>query len=85
MIDYAITPYPIKLLDRCFHLPQGLKSTEVNEYCTNRDKIGFSKETLKSKTIFANFCASHESEYGIRGDFFKKLCEYKRSIPLVHI
>lgn len=78
MIDYAITPYPIQFHDRCFHLPQGLKSTEVNDYCAQRDLKKFDKEFLSNKTVFANFCASHESEYNIRGDFFKKLCEYKK-------
>ncbi len=80
MIDYAITPYPIELKDRCFHLPQGLKSPEKNKYCVekSRGKTVFDREFLKTKTAFANFCASHESEHNIRGDFFKKLCEYKK-------
>ena len=30
------------------------------------------------KTRFANFCVSHDSENNIRGNFFKKLCEYKQ-------
>ena len=33
---------------------------------------------LKQKEYFANFIAGHESEFNIRGDFFKKLCGYKR-------
>lgn len=80
VIDYAISPYPIQFLDRCFHLPQGLKGFEVNHHCAERSKNQkpFDQSFLESKTIFANFCASHESEYGIRGDFFKKLCEYKK-------
>lgn len=78
MIDYAISPYPVHLLDRCFHLPQGLKSPEVNAYCAHRDERKFDRAFLEGKTVFANFCASHESEYNCRGDFFKKLCEYKK-------
>lgn len=79
IIDYSICPYPVKLLDRCFHLPQGLKADNVNKYCSERHLIQkFDHDFLKEKTVFANFCASHESEYSIRGDFFKKLCEYKK-------
>lgn len=39
---------------------------------------GVTLEFVKNKQYFANFIASHESEYNLRGDFFKKLCEYKR-------
>lgn len=33
---------------------------------------------MQNKQYFANFISSHESEYNLRGDFFKKLCQYKR-------
>lgn len=39
---------------------------------------GVTVDFVKNKQYFANFIAGHESEYNIRGDFFKKLCEYKR-------
>ena len=46
MIDYAITPYPISFLDRCFHFPQGLRSQDNLEYCLQRSKgfISFDQE-----------------------------------------
>ena len=80
LVDYAITPYPISFLDRCFHYPQGLRSKENLDYCLKRSDgtIRFDASILEQKTRFANFCASHESEYGYRGEFFKKLCEYKK-------
>lgn len=79
-IDYSISPYPVKLLDRCFHLPQSMKADKENAYLAHRSQgeITFDRKLLESKTVFANFCASHESEHNIRGDFFKKLCEYKK-------
>lgn len=80
MVDYAITPYPLSLLDRCFHLPQGLRSKYSIDYCLRRSdgSIRFDEDFLAKKTRFANFCASHESEYGNRGKFFTQLCEYKK-------
>ena len=80
VVDYAISPYPVQFLDRCFHLPQGMKSFDCNPYLVRRStgEIQFGSEIMETKTIFANFCASHESEHNIRGDFFKKLCEYKK-------
>ena len=39
---------------------------------------GYTKEFVQNKQLFANFISSHESEFNIRGDFFKKLNEYKR-------
>ena len=76
VIDYAISPYPMKLLDRCFHLPQSMKSDTSTAHLLRRTRgeITFGPEFMQTKTVFANFCASHESEHNIRGDFFKKLC-----------
>jgi hypothetical protein len=76
-IDYAITRYPIKLLDRCFYDFNCLEESDHTVQLTFK-KRDYSKETLKSKKYFANFIASHESEHSIRGDFFKELCKYKR-------
>ena len=39
---------------------------------------GYTKEFVQNKQLFANFISSHESEFNIRGDFFKKLNEYRR-------
>lgn len=80
LIDYSISPYPVKMLDRCFHLPQSMKADKENAYLAERSlgKNTFGQDFMRTKTAFANFCASHESEHNIRGDFFKKLCEYKK-------
>ena len=78
LVDYAISPYPISLYDRCFRQPVGLYNNEKCAYCLTRDQKHFDESFLKEKTVFANFCASHESEGGIRGSFFKALCEYKK-------
>lgn len=80
VIDYSISPYPIKLLDRSFHLPQGMGSAKINKYLEQRTRgtVSFDRSILDEKTVFANFCASHESEYNMRGEFFRKLCEYKK-------
>lgn len=79
MIDYAITPYPISFLDRCFHLPQGLRNQENVDYCLTKSNgtIVYDREDVLRKKRFASFCASHESENGIRGNFFQELCKYK--------
>ncbi len=77
LVDYAISPYPIRYLDRYGYCPICLDNMG---HCAelqykNRE---YSDSILDEKEYFANFIASHESENGIRGDFFKKLCEYKR-------
>jgi hypothetical protein len=38
----------------------------------------YSMDFVRQKEYFANFISGHESEYIIRGDFFKRLCQYKR-------
>lgn len=79
LIDYSICPYPITFGDRNFCLPVCVWPR--NHWQSLADKPR-SRETakalLKEKTYFANFIASHESEYHIRGDFFKQLSTYKR-------
>lgn len=77
LIDYSICPYPIQFGDRNFQLPPCVwPRSHWLEIC-QKDR-NYSREFLEQKSYFANFIASHESEYNIRGDFFKKLCEYKR-------
>lgn len=80
LVDYAYSPYPIQFYDRHFHFPQGLHRKALNDYMVKRStgEIRFDQEWLSGKTIFANFCASHESENNFRGDFFKRLCQYKK-------
>lgn len=77
LVDYAISPYPISFLDRHFYLPNCIDKYHRCEALEKRIN-NYSTEILKNKEYFANFIASHESENNIRGDFFKKLCEYKR-------
>ena len=78
LVDYAITPYPISFGDRHFQLPPCVWPRDHWLSIARRDVSRYTKEFLESKPYFANFISSHESEYNIRGDFFKKLCEYKR-------
>lgn len=77
LIDYAISPYPIQFGDRCFHLPACVFPHERWAELPNKNR-DYLPEILEKKPFFANFITGHESEFNIRGDFFKKLCEYKR-------
>lgn len=81
LVDYSVCQYPIEYLDRNCYFPCGI------EAFTNRrtffrelqDKNrNYPDEILNSKEYFASFIASHDSEYNIRGDFFKALNERKR-------
>lgn len=77
LIDYGICNYPLAFGDRCFYFPFFIDEFGHFENITKKDR-NYPDDILKEKTYFANFIAGHESEYNIRGDFFKKLCEYKR-------
>lgn len=77
LVDYGICRYPIKLLDRCFYHP-GCIDFRGRFIGLLERKREFTEADLKGKPYFANFIAGHESENGIRGDFFKRLSEYKR-------
>lgn len=74
-IDYAISVYPLTFGDRYFYFPTYTSNSTLHLHNINRN---YDNKTLAEKPYFANFIASHESEYSIRGDFFKKLCKYKR-------
>ena len=79
LIDYSISRYPVNFFDRNFYLigaAENYKGGRWKELET-KDR-NYTIEDLRKKTIFANFIASHESEDGIRGDFFKLLCKYKK-------
>ena len=76
-VDYIISPYPIQLFDRCFQYPTYAQCYGRFYELAKKDRC-YTKDILNEKVYFANFIASHESEYNLRGDFFKKLCEYKR-------
>ncbi len=71
LVDYGIGYDDITFGDRYYRFGS-MYSLELSKKDRN-----YSKDVLEGKTLFANFIASHESEYSIRGDFFKKLCEYK--------
>ena len=77
LVDYAICRYPLQLFDRNFFLP-GCSSPIGHWNSFPEKKRNYTSEILSQKKYFANFIAGHESEHGIRGDFFKKLCQYKR-------
>lgn len=77
LIDYAISPYPITFGDRHFQLPPCVWPRSHWIQLAEKDR-NYSADILKEKTLFANFISSHESEFNIRGDFFKELCKYKR-------
>lgn len=77
LIDYAISPYPISFADRHFHRP-GCAFHGEHWYALSRMNRNYNREILDTKVYFANFITSHESEFNIRGDFFKQLCKYKR-------
>lgn len=77
LVDYSISSYPIQFGDRHFQLPACVWPRSHWHALPVKDR-NYTREFLKEKVYFANFISSHESEYNIRGDFFKKLCEYKR-------
>lgn len=77
LVDYAISTYPISLLDRCFYFPMYAQAYKRAGELIKKNRL-FTIEDISNKQYFANFIAGHESEYNIRGDFFKKLSEYKR-------
>ena len=77
LVDYGICRYPITLGDRLFYLPGCAIQQDRWLPLMEKDR-NYTREFVESKPYFANFIAGHESEYGIRGDFFKKLCQYKR-------
>ncbi|MGM9929618.1 MAG: glycosyltransferase family 10 domain-containing protein [Bacillus sp. (in: firmicutes)] len=81
LVDYAICQYPIYYLDRNFYLPCGVESfTSGNDsfvQLASKSRI-YPSNFLKAKEYFASFIASHDSEYNLRGDFFKALNARKR-------
>lgn len=76
LVDYGISSYPLTFKDRHFRKPQFFDlGLYKNFQYQNRN---YTDEILEDKVFFANFICGHESENNIRGDFFKKLCKYKR-------
>ena len=81
LVDYSICQYPIKYLDRNCYFPCGVEAftsgkTQFREL--QDKKRSYTRDFLKTKEYFASFIASHDSEYNIRGDFFKALNQRKR-------
>lgn len=77
LVDYAVSRYPLQLQDRNFYLP-GCSSPIGHWHAFSTKDRNYSEQILKEKIYFANFISSHESEYGLRGGFFKELSKYKR-------
>lgn len=81
LVDYSICQYPVKYLDRNCYFPCGIEAftsgqTQFREL-QDKDR-NYPDDFLKTKEFFASFIASHDSEYNIRGDFFKALNQRKR-------
>ena len=81
LVDYSICQYPIKYFDRNCYFPCGVEAftsgkTEFREL-QDKDR-NYPDDFLKTKEHFASFIASHDSEYNIRGNFFKALNKRKR-------
>lgn len=77
LVDYGICNYPLKFQDRSFYFPFFIDEFGHFENIVKKNR-NYPSDILDSKPYFANFIASHESEYNIRGDFFKKLCNYRK-------
>lgn len=78
LIDYAISSYPVDFLDRNFYLPQSLFGYHGERKEMESRERNYTKEFLATKTRFANFIASYDSENNMRGDFFKALSKRKK-------
>ena len=78
LIDYAISSYPLDFFDRNFYLPQSLWGYDEERKKIENGRGNFTTDFIKSKTRFANFIASYDSENHCRGDFFKKLTAIKK-------
>ena len=78
LVDYAVSPYPISFQDRHIFLPYFIDDIYGHSVALGSKDRAYDVSILREKPYFANFIASHESEYNIRGDFFKALCKYKR-------
>lgn len=77
LVDYAISRYPISLLDRSFFHP-GCIDFRGHFEALLRPREKRDESFVAGKKYFANFISGHESENNIRGDFFKLLSQYKR-------
>lgn len=81
LVDYSICQYPVKYLDRNCYFPCGVEAftSGKTQFRELQDKNrNYPDNYLNSKEYFASFIASHDSEYNIRGDFFRALNKRKR-------
>ena len=76
LIDYGICNYPIQFQDRCFYKP-GCFDSFGHALALEGYNYDRGNDFLQEKEFFANFIASHDSEYGIRSGFLKELSLYK--------
>ena len=77
LIDYAICSYPIDYYDRNFYWPECVFPNGHFERLRYR-RTDFTELDLAEKPYFANFIASHDSEYNLRSRFVEILNRYKR-------
>lgn len=78
LIDYAISPYPIDFQDRHFRFPMCFEDYRGRFNSLLTKDRNYTSDILTSKSFFANFIYSHESEDNLRSEFFRKLSKYKR-------
>lgn len=78
LIDYAVSTYPIAFQDRHFQFPLCFEDYNGRFASLIQKKRNYDKSIVNQKDLFANFIVSHESESGLREEFFTLLNEYKR-------
>ena len=78
LVDYGISVYPLSFLDRHMSFP-GLAVSSLDSFWELQNKKReYTEDFLKTKTLFANMIASHDSDNGIRTRLFDMLTKYKR-------
>ncbi len=77
LVDYGICNYPVTFLDRAFYFPFCIDEFGHCESLVKKNRF-YAETILEEKDLFCNFIAGHESEFNIRGDFFKELNRYRR-------
>ena len=78
LVDYAISTYPIRYLDRSFRLPECFGDDMCDPFLLGKKDRNYGADILRRKPFFANFIVGHKAEYGIREKFFEELSKYKR-------
>lgn len=81
LVDYSVSPYPISYFDRNFYFPCGVEALTTGvSYLQELQKKSrdYPDDFLKTKSYFASFIESHDSEKNERSTFFNKLNSKKR-------